>query len=236
MTYFALPGGRPTPAAGRIMEATCPSCATSYFVDDDKIPDQGGQLSCPSCGTEWTVFKAGAAPPAKELSPRAAPTAKTKAAPKPSPRSQAPAEVTCPKCSHTFLPAPPRRKRADSGKKLVLLVEDQQYFTELVRDSLGKEYRTLSVATKDEAQMVIEKDPPGLLILDLSLARGQDGRELLRAIPGKNFPILIFTARDESEINEEWPELQQLGADAIVRKSMNVGEELKKKVAELLGD
>lgn len=218
------------------MEATCPSCGTSYFVDDDKIPDQGGQLSCPGCGTEWTVLKAGTAPPIKELSPKAAPVVVPKAAPRPAPPKRHASEVICPKCGHSFHPAPPRKKRAVSGKKLVLLVEDQQYFTELARDTLGKEYRTLNVATKDEALMVVEKDPPSLLILDLNLARGQDGRELLRAIPGKEFPILIFTARDESEINEEWPELQQLGADAIVRKSMNVGEELKKKVAELIGD
>jgi predicted Zn finger-like uncharacterized protein len=212
------------------MQATCPKCSTSYFVDDDKIPEQGGQLSCPGCGTEWTIFRASSPDPAGG-SPARGPTLEARPAAK-----GAGSPVTCPKCGHKFHPSATRRAATGSRRKLVLLVEDQQYFTELAKDALGKDYRTLSVATKDEALMVIEKDPPSLIILDLSLARGQDGRELLRAIPGKEFPILIFTARDESEIFEEWPELQNLGASDIVRKSMNVGEELKKKVAELLGD
>jgi DNA-binding response OmpR family regulator len=74
------------------------------------------------------------------------------------------------------------------------------------------------------------------MILDLSLARGQDGRDLLRAIPKKQFPILIFTARDESDLYESWGELKELGADDIVRKTMNVGEELQRKVSELIKD
>ena len=59
---------------------------------------------------------------------------------------------------------------------------------------------------------------------------------LLRSLPGKRFPILIYTAQDESEMyGETWDELQRLGADDIVMKGMNVGESLARKVSGLLG-
>jgi len=82
---------------------------------------------------------------------------------------------------------------------------------------------------------VLESESPVLMILDLSLARGQDGRDLLKSLPNKDFPILIFTARDETELyGDAWEELKRLGADDIVHKGMNVGDELKRKVASLL--
>jgi DNA-binding response OmpR family regulator len=117
----------------------------------------------------------------------------------------------------------------------VLLVEDQKYFTELASEALGRDYRTISVATKDEALRVIDSEKPSVMILDLNLARGQDGRDLLRSLPGKSFPILIFTARDETEMyGPPWEELKALGADDIVHKGMNVGDELRRKVSWLL--
>ena len=32
------------------MILTCPDCATSYFVDDSKIPADGRLVKCASCG------------------------------------------------------------------------------------------------------------------------------------------------------------------------------------------
>lgn len=37
------------------MILTCPDCATSYFVDDSKIPRDGRTVKCASCGTRWTA-------------------------------------------------------------------------------------------------------------------------------------------------------------------------------------
>ncbi|WP_309645066.1 DUF3426 domain-containing protein [Phenylobacterium sp.] len=42
------------------MILTCPECATSYFVDDSKIPEAGRAVKCASCGARWTA-QAGAA-------------------------------------------------------------------------------------------------------------------------------------------------------------------------------
>jgi predicted Zn finger-like uncharacterized protein len=39
------------------MILTCPECATSYFVDDSRIPGAGRTVKCTSCGARWTAKK-----------------------------------------------------------------------------------------------------------------------------------------------------------------------------------
>lgn len=38
-----------------VMILTCPECATSYFVDDSKIPAEGRAVKCASCGHRWSA-------------------------------------------------------------------------------------------------------------------------------------------------------------------------------------
>ncbi|MDB5451659.1 MAG: hypothetical protein JWO33_237, partial [Caulobacteraceae bacterium] len=40
------------------MILTCPECATSYFVDDAKIPRAGREVRCAACGTRWMATQA----------------------------------------------------------------------------------------------------------------------------------------------------------------------------------
>ncbi len=49
------------------MILTCPECATSYFVDDSKIPPGGRAVKCASCGARWTA----AQPEVEEAEPEA---------------------------------------------------------------------------------------------------------------------------------------------------------------------
>ena len=52
----------------------------------------------------------------------------------------------------------------------------------------------------------------------------------------KPCPILIYTAQDESELyGEKWEKLQDLGADDLVIKGMQVAESLARKASSLLG-
>jgi len=56
------------------MILTCPECATSYFVDDARIPAQGRRVRCSSCGNRWLAGPEGPiAEPVAELEPVAAP-------------------------------------------------------------------------------------------------------------------------------------------------------------------
>ncbi|MBL8773370.1 MAG: zinc-ribbon domain-containing protein [Phenylobacterium sp.] len=50
------------------MILTCPECATSYFVDDLKIPREGRVVKCTSCAARWRAF-----PETEETEPAAAP-------------------------------------------------------------------------------------------------------------------------------------------------------------------
>ena len=53
------------------MILTCPECATSYFVDDSRIPNAGRSVKCTNCGARWTVTKE--APPPEVPPPPPAP-------------------------------------------------------------------------------------------------------------------------------------------------------------------
>jgi predicted Zn finger-like uncharacterized protein len=63
------------------MILTCPECATSYFVDDSRVPAAGRAVKCSHCGAKWTALPEATAP-ASEAAPAAAP-APPSAAPTP---------------------------------------------------------------------------------------------------------------------------------------------------------
>jgi DNA-binding response OmpR family regulator len=116
----------------------------------------------------------------------------------------------------------------------VLLVEDMDFFQDVARQALEATADVVAVKTVAEARRALAQGGFDLLLLDLAL-EGEDGRDLLRSLPVKPCPILIFTARDESDMyGDAWSELKSFGADDVVVKGMQMGEILARKVAALL--
>jgi predicted Zn finger-like uncharacterized protein len=56
-----------------VMILTCPECATSYFVDDSRIPAAGRTVKCSSCGSRWLALPADDDPSAKTVSAKTTP-------------------------------------------------------------------------------------------------------------------------------------------------------------------
>jgi DNA-binding response OmpR family regulator len=112
-----------------------------------------------------------------------------------------------------------------------------EYFVEIARDALTARYELKIARTLDEARALLLKGDIDLMLLDLTLERGEDGLRLLKEPPGKTCPVLLFTAQDESEMyGDGWEKLRALGVDDVVIKGMNMDEMLCRKVAELLGE
>ena len=88
-------------------------------------------------------------------------------------------------------------------KERILIVEDEEAITELIKYNLDREgYRFSSVATGEEAIQIAKFDQPDLMLLDLMLP-GVDGLEVCRAVKKESddLSIIMLTAKDdESDI------------------------------------
>jgi DNA-binding response OmpR family regulator len=130
-----------------------------------------------------------------------------------------------------------KSKPTVAGRPRLLVVEDMEYFIQIARDALGTRYELKVARTLDEARALLLQGEIDLMLLDMTLERGEDGLRLLREPPGKICPVLLFTAQDESEMyGDGWSKLRALGVDDVVIKGMNMDEVLSRKVAEMLGE
>jgi DNA-binding response OmpR family regulator len=146
-------------------------------------------------------------------------------------------EVVCPRCKLHFAPQKGPADAAQDPRATVLLVEDQTYLREIAEESLRSKYEVRTASTMNEAQAILAGGGIDLMVLDLILDGGNQGLELLQTLTAKPCPILVYTAQDESEtFGDTWQVLQNLGADDLVTKGMNVGDSLPRKVSALLGE
>ncbi len=190
----------------------CPACDASYLVKREQIAGKSARFTCQQCAAAWKVALT---EDEVTLTPLDG------------------SQTLCPNCGHTF--------QADAvpfaapGRPRILVAEDHDFFLEMAHDALGQKYETVSVRTATACLAEIARADPDLLVLDLMLADGDNGLEILRQLPERRFPVLVYTSRDEELIyGKLWSSLQELGVNDILIKGMNVGDELRRKVESLL--
>ena len=229
------------------VETSCIGCGQGFSLDETFV---GSTLPCPACGhEEGLVVEAarrtlplsaphevdrGSTAPA---SPAQVAAPEQVAAPAPAPVAEGAAavEVVCPRCQLHFMPrgsAPARVSQAT-----VLIVEGMDYFRETVQQALSPRYGVRAAANLAEARALLAAGGIDLIVLDPSLGGGEQGIDLLRELPVKPCPILVFSDEDESEMyGTKWKAMQALGVDDLIMKGMNVEESLLRKVGALLGE
>jgi DNA-binding response OmpR family regulator len=117
------------------------------------------------------------------------------------------------------------------GVSTILVVDDEPIVREVVVRYLERDgFRTLEAASGDEAQRLLEGQPPSLVVLDVMLP-GIDGLELCRWIRSRSdLPIVMLTARGEETDRIVGLEL---GADDYLTKPFSP-RELAVRVRNLL--
>src|SRR6476620_1921605 len=113
----------------------------------------------------------------------------------------------------------------------ILVVDDEPIVREVVVRYLERDgFRTVEASSGDEAQRLLEREPPALVVLDVMLP-GIDGFELCRWIRShSDLPILMLTARGEEADRIVGLEL---GADDYLTKPFSP-RELAVRVRNLL--
>lgn len=114
----------------------------------------------------------------------------------------------------TVLPPEVVVPKVESGKKLVLIVEDNSETAFVYARYLHSAgFQTHAVASIDEAKKFIEKLKPAALILDI-LLRGETSWNFLRELKasGAGIPVLVMSISDDER------KIYGLGADAYVTK------------------
>jgi len=223
------------------IEIRCSACGRGYLIDEAKIPPAGGDVVCKGCGGRIGLPKR-AAPAAEPPPQRIAPSA-----PPPPPARSARAgtgdpaaaagQIVCPRCGMHFAPGKTASAAPASSRATVLVVEDMEYFREIATDALAPKYEVKTATSLEEARRALAAGGIHLILLDLTLDGGEEGLSLLRDMPFKPCPVIIYTAEDETEMyGESWDRLRALGVDDLVIKGINVGESLARKVAVLLGE
>jgi two-component system KDP operon response regulator KdpE len=105
---------------------------------------------------------------------------------------------------------------------LILIVEDEKPIVRFLKASLGSQGYRLAVAeTGRQALMMVNSQPPEVIILDLGLP-DVDGVEIIDQVrQWSQLPIIILSARDQEK---DKIDALDRGADDYLTKPFSVGE------------
>jgi len=121
-------------------------------------------------------------------------------------------------------------------KKLILLVEDDEFLAELYATKLNLEGFTVALATDGEKGLKMIKDKiPDLILLDIILPK-MDGFEILKNIKAdkslKKVPVILLTNLSQKD---EIKKGLDLGANDYLIKAHFMPSEVVKKIKQTIG-
>src|SRR5678816_855369 len=93
--------------------------------------------------------------------------------------------------------------RRGEGRRLILIVDDDERLREFVRVNLEMEgYAVREASSADEGLAALEEEPPDLILLDVMLPR-VDGWEMLRRVQERHgvgsIPVLMFSGKVDEQ-------------------------------------
>jgi excisionase family DNA binding protein len=93
--------------------------------------------------------------------------------------------------------------RAREGRRLILIVDDDERLREFVRVNLEMEgYSVVEAADAEEGLAALDEEPPDLILLDVMMPK-VDGWEMLRRVQERHgvgsIPVIMFSGKVEEE-------------------------------------
>ena len=121
------------------------------------------------------------------------------------------------------------------NKKLILLVEDDEFLAELYATKLKLENYEVALATDGEKGLkMIKEKKPDLILLDIILPK-MDGFEILKAIKNekelKDIPVILLTNLSQKD---EVKKGLDLGANDYLIKAHFMPSEVVKKIKQTI--
>lgn len=119
------------------------------------------------------------------------------------------------------LPLESDSQQKTSGKKVLLIVEDNREFRTFLAEQLEREFHVIQASDGEEGEDMVRKKYPDLIISDLMMPK-MDGLELCRRlknnINSSHIPFILLTARisDDAKIDS-----YKAGADSYIAKPFN---------------
>ena len=107
-------------------------------------------------------------------------------------------------------------------KGTILIIEDDEYISELIEFNLTKEgYEVITAKDANEGLMFLKSSDIDLILLDLMLPglQGEEFLELIKSKEKRDFPILIITAKTNEEL---FVKLLKNGADDFLIKPFSI--------------